>query len=211
MIELKQEQIKEKVNKAVATVGEDLTQYKGNISIPNRTSGSLLAEDYSHLFLRPQTIGQRFSVKDLEDKIRNAFRIEELEKLKFEFAIAIVDPRTNLDGKIERQSGGFEKNYWDTVNNYSRGAVLLTPSGSAAENIAMDETLTVLALDLNKFAIRSLRWELATGILFSIIILAAFYLTVRTMLRQKKLLWKLHKNTLKKIAIAGIKVIAIAM
>ncbi|HEX7844865.1 MAG TPA: HAMP domain-containing sensor histidine kinase [Chitinophagaceae bacterium] len=192
MIELRQEQIKEKVSRAVEMVGTDLTQYKGTYSVPNQKSGNILAEDYSPLFLRPQTIGQRFSARELDDKIRSAFRIEGLEKLKFEFAVAIITPRSNLMGsnlmgQIERQSAGFEKVYWDTVNHYSKGAFLLTPSGSAAENIAVDESLTVVALDLDKYAIRSLRWELATGIFFSIIILAAFYLTVRTMLRQKKL------------------------
>lgn len=187
MVELRQEQIKEKMNKAVEMIGVDLTQYKGNFSIPNRSPGNILTDDFSPLFLRPQTIGQRFSVQELEDKIRNAFRIHELEKLRFEFAVAIVNPRTNLFGKIEKQSRNFERAYLDTVNNYSRGAILITPSGSAAENIAMDETLTVVALDMKSFAIRSLRWELATGILFSLIILASFYLTVRTMLRQKKL------------------------
>lgn len=188
MIQLRQEQIKEKVNRSVEMTGADLTQYKGIYSIPNRQQGNnILAEDFSPLFLRPQTIGQRFSAQELENKIKNAFRIEGLEKLKFEFAISIMNSRTDLIGKIERQSNGFEKTYWDTVNNYSRGAWLVTPSGSAAENIAMDELLTVVALDMDKFAIRSLRWELITGILFSIIIVAAFYLTVRTMLRQKKL------------------------
>jgi len=35
--------------------------------------------------------------------------------------------------------------------------------------------------------LKSLRWRIVTSIFFTIIILAAFYLTVRTMLRQKKL------------------------
>ncbi len=187
MIKLRQEQIKEKVNRAVEMTGADLTQYKGIYTIPNRSSGNILTDDYSPLFMRPQTIGQRFSAQELDNKIKNAFRLEGLEKLRFEFAISIMNSRADLIGKIEKQSAGFEKTYWDTVNNHLRGAWLTTPSGSAAENIAMDELLTVVALDVDKFAIRSLRWELITGILFSIIILAAFYLTVRTMLRQKKL------------------------
>ena len=174
---------------AVEMVGSDLTQFKGTFGIPNKGTGNLLTDDLSPILLKTQTIVQRFGVTELEEKIRNAFRLKGLEKLKFEFAVATITPRTTLLGKVERQSVGFEKVYFDfdSVNNHSQGALLASPSGSATENIAIDETLIVVALDVNKYAIRSLRWELATGIFFSIIILAAFYLTVRTMLRQKKL------------------------
>ena len=58
---------------------------------------------------------------------------------------------------------------------------------SAAENIAIDETLNVVALDYKKFALQSLKWRFVTAIFFSLVIISAFYLTVRTMLRQKKL------------------------
>ena len=67
------------------------------------------------------------------------------------------------------------------------GHGLITPSGSAAENIAIDETLNVVALDYKKFALQSLKWRFVTAIFFSLVIISAFYLTVRTMLRQKKL------------------------
>jgi two-component system phosphate regulon sensor histidine kinase PhoR len=90
-------------------------------------------------------------------------------------------------GKIERQSDIFAAEYNDTINNYSKGYFLITPSGSAAENLATDETLIVVGLDYKSFAFQSLRLRIITAILFIIIIVTAFYLTVRTMLRQKKL------------------------
>lgn len=186
MVLLRQEQVKEKVYEAVYKTGTELAQYKSNIPIPsNRSaaSGSLLTlnDDYSN-FLKPQTVGRRFTVDELYQKLRASFNAVGLEDMKFEFAIETVYPST-----IERQSGHFIEEYIDTVNNYSRGYALQLPSGSNAEGVAIDEQLTVVALDWQKYAIKSLRWEFITGILFSIIILAAFYLTVRTMLRQKKL------------------------
>jgi two-component system, OmpR family, phosphate regulon sensor histidine kinase PhoR len=188
MVLLRQEQIKEKVNTAVEMVGDELAQYKGNFS-GNRSaaSGSIFSEDFPMDFLRPQTIGKRFTVQELYDKIRNAFNITGLEKMNFEFAVDVMDSRTNLMWMTERQSPDYRNAIEDTVRNYSRGRPLIIPSGSAAENIAMDETLTVVALDYKSFALQSLRWRFATAIIFTIIIILAFYLTLRTMLRQKKL------------------------
>ena len=45
----------------------------------------------------------------------------------------------------------------------------------------------MVAVDYKKFALQSLKWRFITAIFFSLIIISAFYLTVRTMLRQKKL------------------------
>ena len=67
-----------------------------------------------------------------------------LGKMKFEFALASVDTRTNITGRIERQSDNFAVAYNDTVNNYSKGYLLITPSGSAAENLALDETIIII-------------------------------------------------------------------
>jgi len=107
--------------------------------------------------------------------------------MNFEFVMANLDPRTNLLAKIERQSDNFAAEYNDTINNYSKGYFLITPSGSAAENLATDETLIVVGIDYKSFAFQSLRLRILTAVLFIIIIVTAFYLTVRTMLRQKKL------------------------
>jgi two-component system, OmpR family, phosphate regulon sensor histidine kinase PhoR len=189
MVLLRQEQIKEKINAAVEMVGSELVQYKGNFSGLNRSSasGKIFSDDFSGDFLHPQTIGKRFTVQELHDKIKSAFVINDLEQMRFEFAVDKIDSRNNLMWTTEKQSANYRTEIEDTVNNYSRGRPLITPSGSEAENIAIDETLTVVALDWKNVAVQSLRWRFVTAILFTIIIILAFYLTLRTMLRQKKL------------------------
>jgi len=186
MVLLRQEQIKEKVVDAIKIVGEELAQYKGNFLTPNKSAasgGSIFSEDYSSKdYLRPLTVGRRFSTQELSDKINLAFRQVGLEKMDFEFAVETVSPAT-----VERQSQNFQEAVIDTINNFNIGHPLLTPSGSAAENIAIDETLSIVALDYKKFALQSLKWRFVTAIFFSLVIISAFYLTVRTMLRQKKL------------------------
>ena len=110
-----------------------------------------------------------------------------MEKVEFEFMLATISPRNGAIGKIELQSKNFLAEYEDSVNNFSRAYPLFAPSGSAAENLAADETLVVSAIDWKEAAIKELRLRIITSILFTFIIITAFYLTVRTMLRQKKL------------------------
>ena len=188
MILLKEEQIKGKVEQAVIMVGNELSQYKGSyinnkISSPN----TIFQDEFTMEFLRPVTVGKRFTATELQDKISKAFKSLELDKLKFEFMLATVSPRTGAIGTIEQRSKNFPEEYEDTINNYSKGYALFAPSGSAAENLAADETLMIVALDWKDAALKELRFRITTSILFTIIIITAFYLTVRTMLRQKKL------------------------
>jgi two-component system, OmpR family, phosphate regulon sensor histidine kinase PhoR len=189
MVLLRQEQIKEKIDDATGIVGIELAQYKGNYS-PGFTkpgTDNFLSDEFSIEFLRPATIGRRFNTAELSQKVRKAFKKVGIEKMPFEFALFTVDTRTNLMGKIERQTDNFGKEYDDSVNNYSKGYLLITPSGSAAENLAMDETLVIVGLNYKNFAVQSLRLNIVVAVIFTIIIIAAFFLTVRTMLRQKKL------------------------
>jgi len=190
MILLREEQIKEKIDEATDLVGHELEPYKGNYSSGPTSKSSvdnMFREDFSSEFLKPSTIGRRFTTSELSEKIKIAFRKVDLEKMRFEFALATIDPRTSLIGTIERQSDNFARGFNDTVGNYSKGYALLTPSGSAAENLAADETLVIVGIDYKSFSFQSLRLRIITAILFIIIIITAFYLTVRTMLRQKKL------------------------
>lgn len=188
MILLKQEQIKGKVERAVMMVGEELAQYKG--SYLNNKIGSantMFDNEFTMEFLRPVTIGKRFTATELQDKVKKAFVELELDKLEFEFMLATISSRTGAIGNIELRSKNFLTEYDDSVNNFSRGYSLYAPSGSAAENLAVDESLVVVALDWKEAALKELRLRILTSIFFTIIIITAFYLTVRTMLRQKKL------------------------
>jgi len=188
MILLKEEQIKGKVERAVITVGEELSQYKGSyLNSKITSSNTIFPDDFAMELLRPLTIGKRFTASELYEKIRKAFNGLELEKVQFEFMLATISPRTGTIGKIELQSKNFITEYEDSINNFSRAFPLFAPPGSAGENLSVDESLVVSALDWKDAAVKELRLRIITSILFTIIIITAFYLTVRTMLRQKKL------------------------
>ncbi|MGZ8550883.1 MAG: sensor histidine kinase [Chitinophagaceae bacterium] len=188
MILLKQEQIKEKVKQAVIIVGEELARYKG--SYPSSKIGSsntIFQDEFTMEFLRPVTIGKRFTATEMQEKIKKAFHSLDLDKLEFEFMLATISSRTGAIGNIELRSRNFLSEYDDSITNFSTGYPLYAPSGSAAENLAVDESLIVVALDWKDAAVKELRLRILTSIFFTIIIITAFYLTVRTMLRQKKL------------------------
>ncbi len=188
MLLLGKEQTKQKVEEATRIVGQELAAYKGMYSSSPRSGGiNIFPDEFSLDFLKPRTIGQRFSVQEINEKLAKAFALVHLEKTPFEFELAALNPRTGMPGSVEKQTINFSKVYDDSVNNYSYGYLLITPSGSPAENLAADETLIVVVPNVKNIVFRSLKVKIGTSIFFTLIIIAAFYLTVRTMLRQKKL------------------------
>src|SRR5688572_12864845 len=137
MILLKQEQIKGKVERAVMTVGEELAQYKGSyLSSKIGSANTIFQDEFTMEFLRPVTIGKRFTATELHDKIKKAFNSLELDNLEFEFMLATISSRTGAYGTIELRSKNFLVEYDDSVTNFSTAYPLYAPSGSAAENLA---------------------------------------------------------------------------
>ncbi|RYY62025.1 MAG: HAMP domain-containing histidine kinase [Chitinophagaceae bacterium] len=189
MIILQEDQVTDKIQQALNIVGDDLRQYKGNYMSLNRTGNpnALMFDDLTSEFLKPVTLGKRFSGAEIDQKIREAFKKVKLEKMNYEFMLATFSPRTDAVARAERISKNFAREFEDSVNNLQRSYPLFAPSGSAAENLAEDEVLSIVALNWKSFAVKSLKYRILTAVIFTIIIITAFYLTVRTMLRQKKL------------------------
>ena len=188
MTELREEQIKQKVDVATRMVGDEFSAYKGAYSGMNRLGSNPVVDNFSMEFFHPVTVANRFTVADIDNKLKIAFKQVRLEGIPFEFALASFNPRSNAPGQLERTSRNFEKTFEDTINNYLSPPLLLaTPSGSPAENLSPDESLMVVVPNYKKIVYKSLFWNIAMAILFTIIIITAFYLTVSTMLRQKKL------------------------
>lgn len=186
MVLLQEKRIKQHVIDATKSAGEDLTQHIG-IYAPS-TGTNLLnikPEAFSIDLFNPVTVGRRFDTEQIREKIQKAFLQNELKDVRFEFGIASLD-RYGVN-YFEKQSKDFAAFYEDTLHNFSFVASLAPPSGSPGENLTVEEILIVVIPNINSLVFQSLRWRIVTSVLFTLIILAAFYLTVRTMLRQKKL------------------------
>lgn len=184
MVLLREEQIKHSVEESTKMVGNELSQHKGSYAAGASKKG-FLKDDYVIDIFKPVTIGKRFDAEEINRKINKAFLQNNLKNIKFEFGIATFDRFDN--NVFEIVSPNFAVEYEDTLSNFSFNWGLEALSGTAGENLGVNEVLFVIIPNIKSLVIKSLRWRIATSILFTIIIIAAFYLTVRTMLRQKKL------------------------
>lgn len=184
MVLLRQEQVRHNVEDATKDVADELARHKASYSGVNKLFPGLHSEETTIDVFKSITVGQRFSTAEIEQKIHKAFLKNDLKNIKFEFGLAAI---SSYPPRMERQSQNFVTFYQDSIRNYSYSMPLIAPSGSPAENLSSDEVLIIVVPDYKDIVLKSLSLNIATAILFTIIIIAAFYLTLRTMLRQKKL------------------------
>ncbi len=184
MVLLRKEQVKHRIQDGVTKAGNSLAERKANYNIDSKDFPNLMPGDFSLDYLRPNTIGQRLSVDQIHEIISKAFHAYDLDKVKFEFGIATVTGA----GIMEKQSKNFVKVFNEnSPRNYPYTYPLNSPSGSETENLSPNEVLIVITLDYQSLVFESLWLPIISAIVFTLLIMASFYLTVRTMLRQKKL------------------------
>jgi two-component system, OmpR family, phosphate regulon sensor histidine kinase PhoR len=184
MLLLKEDQVRQKVDNIAIKVGEELAVYKGAPAPQGLKPFSGLDDEFSFEFTKPYNVAQRFTAKELYEKIRLTFVAQKMEDIPFEFAL-MSSNRGVL--QKERNSNNFEEWYSDTVNHFATHYPLIPPSGSAAENLSADEWLIIVVPNLKNIVFESLQSRIIIAVLFTLIIFTAFFLTVHTMLRQKKL------------------------
>ncbi|WP_336515410.1 HAMP domain-containing sensor histidine kinase [Pollutibacter soli] len=185
---IQKEQVNEHISKAMYEVVDELVEEKSKF--PTFISPKIMSEwprDQLLNLMRAPTIAQRYKVKGIQEKLRKAFEKQGLKDTKFEFAII---SSTNTFG-YEMQSANFDQSYdaalEDTAHNWIAIWPLVSNSGSETESLSPDEKLIIIISDLQDFVLKSLGWMISGAILFTVIIITAFFLTVRTLLRQKKL------------------------
>ena len=184
MMLLRQEQIKQRVIDATKAVAEELEQHKGSYAAGGNKK--VIPDDFSLDLFKPNTVGQQFSAEEIKKKLQAAFLENNLKDVRFEFGIASFE-KNGIENYFTTQSENFASFYEDSLHNTPFITSLTPPSGSPGENLSPDEMFIVVIPNIQSFVLQSLRWRIIISIGFTLIILTAFYLTVRTMLRQKKL------------------------
>lgn len=184
MLLLKEDQVKQKVAEVTIAVATELGQYKGASSASGPKPFSSLDDGFMFEYNRPYSISQRFTTKELYDKIRLAFVRQKMEDIPFEFGL---ETRTNGLSSMERRTANFEEWLEDTVNHFPYYHPVTPPSGSEIENLMANEILIIIVPNVQNIVFKSLRLRILMGALFTLIIFTAFFLTIRTMLRQKKM------------------------
>ncbi|MEP6846007.1 MAG: HAMP domain-containing sensor histidine kinase, partial [Panacibacter sp.] len=152
--------------------------------LQRRRDLSFMPNDLSFGITRMPTIAERYSQQDIDSALRRAFDNEDLKNFRFEFAVTsnAADFRA-----VELQSAGFFKELMDTVHNRREEIAIVPESGTDLEGLMAYEHLILIIPDFKTQVWQSITWVIAGAALFNIIIIAAFYLAVKTILNQRKL------------------------
>lgn len=181
-VRLSTEQIEESINLASIHVIDQLQEEKSLFLDKNK-----FQKTDSLFNFQGGTIAEHFTTFRLKELIRKELDSITSKKLSFEFAIYNEANTFDFDLKSERFDAAYEKASTDKLNNLILIRMIETIPGSEAENLIPEESLVMVILDYKKDIFNTLGWMIAGALLFTMIILAAFYITVKAWLNQKKL------------------------
>jgi len=186
LLQVQEQRLLFKIDKAAIDITQELSKqasHSPNMRMRRRKGLLSLQDDLPFNIIKPPSIAQRYTDYEIYEKLSNAFQAEGLRNLKFEYAIT-----TDKDEYIvELQSKNFLNESADTASYRRRVIPIAVQMGSDWENLIPEEHLFIIIPKFQDQLLQSLSWLLIAAFIFTIIILAAFYLTLSTMLKQKRL------------------------
>lgn len=189
MLENKREELAQRVIKSMDEVGAELMEERGTLPpLKNsriRPQFSWPSDQMMLELMKPSTVAEKFTEFEIREKLEKAFNRNGLKNTDFEFAIT---SNVNMF-RYEKKSVRFMDLIDDTASNKTSTFIYLfqVPGGSTFEGLIPEETLTVIVPNIPHLLFTQMRWMLGGAILFTLIIIAAFYVTVRALIGQKKL------------------------
>ncbi|MDB5223830.1 MAG: histidine kinase [Chitinophagaceae bacterium] len=170
-------QFEEHLMIVTATAGNELVEEKGNLSPFDNKKNNDALSPMSGFSL---TITHKFSRDEIRNKLKNAFEIHGLKEIPFEFGVGPIIGEQLL-------SDNFARLYQDTAKNKSIVYPLISPSGSISEGVSPEELLVVVVPDFKNIVWKQMSWMIIGSVLFTILIFVAFFVTLKALLKQKKL------------------------
>lgn len=172
-------QFQETMFRVTNAAANSLIEEKAKMSpFDNRRNKDLLFP----LNVFPSTIAHNFSRDEIRELIQNAFDKFKVKDIDFEFAITTTS-------MIENDL--YSKNYYqarlDSTNHNSFVYPLDVPSGSAFEGLSPQELLVIVVPHVKSIVWKQMLWMILGAVIFTFIIFAAFFITIRALLNQKKL------------------------
>lgn len=175
-------QIEDNFVQAVGYAGAVLTQDKGSLlQLPQKTDLLFPGDRLQMQYFKPSVI-KRFSKDEIAEIIRTSLNKFNLNNYPFEFNV-----RVNAINGDQVYSENFFKYYADSSNSLNLVYSLEPPSGSNFENLVREELLYVIIPHQQRLVWKEMIWFIIGAILFTVIITTAFFITIRTLLKQKKL------------------------
>lgn len=188
VVAIRKEQVRFKVQEVEYEVVENLVDEKMKMppAIPQDALPKDAPEDLLKM-LAPQTLAERLTVEEIQKLIAASFEKNGLKGAKFQFAV--ISNKNNVD--YDLTSPEYEKyleiSNIDTANYTTHSWPLVNLTGYETSTLLPDETLILITYGMQDFVLRSVSWVILIALLFTLIIITAFYLTIRTILTQKKL------------------------
>jgi len=183
----KQGHLEEIVQMVTVNVGDELiNEHMKDAPFSTHRNSDLL----SPLNIFSNSISSQYTAKEVRDKINRMFHKYGIEHIKFEFQVS----SESLAGDVLQS-----KNFYFTVvdsnsNNINQKNIsfvypLIPASGSLSEGLVPQEMLTIV---VPQQSVDNLVWHNMIGMILGsfiliLIIFAAFYITIRALLNQKKL------------------------
>jgi len=178
--EAKDKQVEENIKQAMDYAAEALAQDNNSI-VPFGKKNDMLFPGEKLQYFKPSVM-QRYSKDDIQEIICAAFNKSNLKNYPFEFAIV----ENSISGK-QLLSDNFYNLYLDSSNNINHVYPLQPPSGSNYENLVAEELLNVIVPNQKTIIWKEMFWFIIGAVVFTLIITTAFFITIRTLLKQKKL------------------------
>lgn len=182
---VRQEQILDKTEKVGIFVANEISNQQTVNPFSRTPKRPFLnfPKDYDLNATRSSFVSQRYSVREIYEKIRKGFNDAGLQELQFEYAVTTNAILYN----VQMQTKDFFAESLDTIHNVARIIPIEAQSNYTAQTFMPEEHLIIVIPDFYSQVWGSLKWMLAGSILFTLIILTAFYLTIRTIFKQKKM------------------------
>ena len=177
---LQRNQLSEKINQTGLLVVTDIGKKMNSglsFRLPKRGRLSLENEYHLHKF-EESTIADMYDYKELNQKIKSAFDKFEISDLHFEFAVA--DKKSIL----ELRSNNFDDSFTEDLNSLQVRVPVMPQD--VIEPVGPFESLIIVIPDVRLYLLNSLKWIIFGAILFIIVVLAAFFITIRSLLNQRK-------------------------
>jgi len=182
LFQVTQESFSEKVTRSMYDVTHELAKPSTGSIMGMQRKSPLYPNNLNFTTSKPVPTSEHFTNVEVYNKLRRAMDKEGLKNIDFEFAITSEGDNYLL----EMQSKNFVPYSVDTLNTWQQILPISTETNPFVDNIAYEQ-LVVLIPQYKTQVWRSLIWMVAGAGLFTLIVIAAFYITVRTMLVQRKL------------------------
>ena len=174
---LTKNQLNDKVNQTIVNVSNQVSKkIKSGISfrLPKRDQG--INDEKGHNAAIPKI----YNDKEFNNLIKESLSNNGLKDLHFEFAV------TDKSGDISISSSKFLDANADTTFNTIKVYVPVIPQDQV-ESEGPFENIIIVAPNIRMYILRSLLWVIIGAILFVFIVIAAFFITVRSLFAQRKL------------------------